>query len=112
MMEMVKGYTADAYHIDIEYEFCEQAQGDSEMESVLNVTGRVPFGTAEKTIDGTAVAAKTTSTAVAPVPAISSVGGAIVPTVPTAKTVPQGVSAPRVAPANLSARISATTMTA
>lgn len=37
MIEMIPGYETDIYHLDIEYEYKNQARGDAEMESVLNV---------------------------------------------------------------------------
>lgn len=36
-LEMSPGYETEVYHLEIEYQFKNQARGDSEMESVLNV---------------------------------------------------------------------------
>lgn len=37
MIEMIPDYVTDVYHLDIEYEYKNQARGDAEMESVLAV---------------------------------------------------------------------------
>lgn len=57
MIEMIAGYTTDVYHISIDYEYKGQARGDNEMESVLNVVTKRPFGKAEKTVKSSRTAA-------------------------------------------------------
>lgn len=37
MIEMIPGYEADTYHLNIEYQYKNQARGDAEMQSVLEV---------------------------------------------------------------------------
>ena len=50
MMEMVPGYQTDTYHVSIEYEYKEQARGDVEMQSVLDVITRKVFPKAAITV--------------------------------------------------------------
>ncbi len=40
-MQMIPNFDGEYYHLDIEYEYKSLARGDSEMESVLNVVGKV-----------------------------------------------------------------------
>lgn len=43
ILDMAPGYETDTYHINIEYEYKEQARGDAEMQSVLDVITRKVF---------------------------------------------------------------------
>lgn len=50
VLEMSPGYETDVYHVNIEYEFKNQARGDAEMESVLKTLVRQPFPEAQFTV--------------------------------------------------------------
>ena len=52
MIEMISDYQTPTYHLDIEYEFKNQARGDAEMQSVLNVIERRVFPKAEMKVAG------------------------------------------------------------
>lgn len=52
MMEMVPGYSSDIYHIDIEYQYLNQARGDAEMEAVLGVVPARPFPRSAINVEG------------------------------------------------------------
>lgn len=43
MIEMIPDYETDIYHLSIEYEYKDQARGDAEMQSVMDVITRKPF---------------------------------------------------------------------
>lgn len=52
MMEMIPGYSADIYHINIEYQYLNQARGDAEMEAVLGVVTPKPFPRSAINVEG------------------------------------------------------------
>lgn len=52
MMEMIPGYETDTYHVNVEYQFRNQARGDVEMESVLAVITPKVFPKAAHRISG------------------------------------------------------------
>ncbi len=51
LMEMIPGYETDTYHVNIEYEFKDQARGDDEMQSILEVLTKKVFKSEFK-VDG------------------------------------------------------------
>lgn len=50
-IQMIPGYITETYHLDIEYEYKEQARGDAEMESVLDVITRKVLDESEKRVN-------------------------------------------------------------
>lgn len=50
-MQMIPDYNPEFYHVDIEYEYKNQARGDAEIESVLDVITPKPFPRASYTVD-------------------------------------------------------------
>ena len=52
MIEMIPGYSSHIYHLDIEYQYIEQAQGDYEMESVLGVVAPKAMKHVSVTVQG------------------------------------------------------------
>ena len=74
MLEMAPGYESDYYNISVEYEYKGNAQGDAEMQNVLNVVTKRVFSNAELKIlaknvakPQNATAKKTAGKVVAPV---------------------------------------------
>lgn len=47
-MQMIPNFEGEAFHLSIEYEYKSLARGDAEMESVLNVLGKVTLPEADK----------------------------------------------------------------
>ena len=58
MIEMAPGYQKDFYQLHINYEYIEQARGDAEMESVLNVITKKVIPQAGVKVKGKALAQK------------------------------------------------------
>ena len=52
MIEMIPNYNTDFYHITIDYQYKEQAQGDGEMESVLDVLTPKTFKNVTQRVKG------------------------------------------------------------
>ena len=68
-MQMIPGYEGNVYHLNIEYEYKSLSRGDAEMESVLNVVGRITLPEAfEKLSDRVRSAPKQLFQAVSQVP--------------------------------------------
>ena len=51
-IEMIPGFQGKVFHVNIEYEFKEQAMGDPEMQSVLAIVGKRHFQQAAKVVEG------------------------------------------------------------
>ncbi|MBR5478012.1 MAG: LPP20 family lipoprotein [Bacteroidaceae bacterium] len=51
-IEMIPGFQGKVFHINIEYEFKGQAEGDPEMQSVLGIVNKRYFKQAAKVVDG------------------------------------------------------------
>lgn len=56
MLEMIPGYDAEYYHLNIEYEYKNLARGDDELLSVLNVVSKTAFPKSEVTVKGSPAA--------------------------------------------------------
>lgn len=58
MIEMVPGYKGNLYRLQVEYEYKEQASGDSEMDAVLNVVNSMVMPEASMVVKGDGAAAE------------------------------------------------------